>query len=66
MVLPDPAHALRPANGSRRSLFLAAYREYGYMVDYVNPGLNERGADLTWTKQYASRIRTDASECARM
>lgn len=43
-----------------KETILAAYREYGYMVDYVNPGENERAADLTWTKEYAERVRTDA------
>lgn len=42
-----------------KSTILAAYRAYGYMVDYVNPGLNERAADLAWTKQYAERVRND-------
>jgi len=44
-----------------KNTILAAYRSYGYMVDYVNPGLNEREPDLTWTKQYADRIKTDAT-----
>src|SRR5690606_27529693 len=30
-----------------------------YMVDYVNPHINEHAPDLTWTKQYAERVRTD-------
>ncbi len=42
-----------------KATILAAYRTYGYMVDYVNPGLNERAADLNWTKQYAARVRDD-------
>ncbi|MEO6601783.1 MAG: sugar-binding protein [Polyangiaceae bacterium] len=42
-----------------KSTILAAYRSYGYMVDYVNPGLNERTPDLTWTKQYADRVKAD-------
>src|SRR6187431_783037 len=42
-----------------KATILAAYRTYGYMVDYVNPGLNERAADLNWTKQYAARLRDD-------
>ncbi len=44
-----------------KETILAAYREYGYMVDYVNPGVNEREADLAWTRQYAERVRTDSS-----
>lgn len=44
-----------------KNTILAAYRQYGYMVDYVNPGVNESAADLTWTKQYAERVRTDSA-----
>ncbi len=44
-----------------KNTILAAYRTYGYMVDYVNPGLNERSPDLTWTKQYAARVKADAA-----
>jgi hypothetical protein len=44
-----------------KNTILAAYRDYGYMVDYVNPGINEHTADLTWTKQYASRVKTDST-----
>lgn len=44
-----------------KATILAAYRAYGYMVDYVNPGLNEREPDLAWTKQYASRVKADTS-----
>jgi hypothetical protein len=44
-----------------KSSILAAYRAYGYMVDYVNPGVNERTADLTWTKQFADRVKADAT-----
>jgi len=42
-----------------KNTILAAYREYGYMVDYVNPGVNEQAADLAWTKDFANRVRTD-------
>ncbi|MBN2576438.1 MAG: sugar-binding protein, partial [Deltaproteobacteria bacterium] len=42
-----------------KNTILAAYRAYGYMVDYVNPGVNEQGPDFNWTKQYASRVKTD-------
>ncbi|WJK39622.1 carbohydrate-binding protein [Solwaraspora sp. WMMA2056] len=44
-----------------KNTILAAYREYGFMVDYVNPGVNEHAADLTWTKQYAHQVRTDTT-----
>ena len=44
-----------------KNSILAAYRSYGYMVDYVNPGLNERAPDLAWVKQYASRIKADTT-----
>jgi len=44
-----------------KDTILAAYRTYGYMVDYLNPGVNEREPDLTWTQQYAARVRGDAS-----
>lgn len=44
-----------------KATILAAYRTYGYMVDYVNPGLNEREPDLAWTKQYANRVKTDTA-----
>jgi hypothetical protein len=44
-----------------KATILAAYRTYGFMIDYVNPGVNERAADLTWTKQYADLVRTDST-----
>lgn len=44
-----------------KNTILAAYRSYGYMVDYVNPGVNERAADLVWTKQYADRVKSDST-----
>ncbi|WP_240639026.1 RICIN domain-containing protein [Micromonospora ureilytica] len=47
-----------------KKTILSAYRTYGFMVDYVNPGLNERGADLNWTKTYANRVRTDSADFA--
>ncbi|MGW0520841.1 RICIN domain-containing protein [Crossiella sp. NPDC003009] len=40
---------------------LEAYRTYGFMVDYVNPGLNEHTADLAWSKRYAGLVRTDTA-----
>lgn len=42
-----------------KNTILAAYREYGYMVDSVNPGVNEHAADLNWTKDFSNRVRTD-------
>jgi len=42
-----------------KNTILAAYREYGYMVDSVNPGVNEHAADLAWTKDFSNRVRTD-------
>ena len=44
-----------------KNTILAAYRQYGYMVDYVNPGVNEQAADLAWTKQYANLVKTDTT-----
>ncbi|RTE02007.1 S-layer homology domain-containing protein [Paenibacillus whitsoniae] len=44
-----------------KNTILAAYRQYGYMVDYVNPGVNESSPDLTWTKQYASQVKSDST-----
>lgn len=42
-----------------KNTILAAYRQYGYMADYVNPYINEHAPDLTWTKQYAAKVRSD-------
>lgn len=44
-----------------KNTILAAYRDYGYMVDYVNPGVNESAADLAWTKDFTNRVRTDTT-----
>ena len=44
-----------------KNTILGAYRAYGFMVDYVNPGVNESAADLTWTMQFASRVKADAT-----
>ncbi|GAA1609381.1 hypothetical protein GCM10009828_041440 [Actinoplanes couchii] len=44
-----------------KETILAAYRRYGFMVDYVNPGVNEAAADLAWTKRYAEMVRTDTT-----
>jgi len=43
-----------------KETILAAYREYGFMVDYVNPHINEHAPDLYWTKEYANRVRSDS------
>lgn len=43
-----------------KKTILAAYREYGYMTDYVNPYINEHAPDLAWTKQYAERVKNDS------
>lgn len=44
-----------------KQTILAANRQYGYMVGFVNPGLNERAPDLRWVKQFARRLRADQS-----
>jgi hypothetical protein len=44
-----------------KNTLLAAYRTYGFMVDYVNPGVNESAPDLDWTTQYADKVKADAS-----
>ncbi|MHA7964118.1 S-layer homology domain-containing protein [Paenibacillus sp. CAU 1782] len=44
-----------------KETILTAYRQYGYMVDYVNPHINEHAPDLNWTKQYANRVKIDSS-----
>ncbi|HEX3027966.1 MAG TPA: sugar-binding protein, partial [Clostridia bacterium] len=44
-----------------KNTILTAYRQYGFMVDYVNPGVNEQAPDLTWTKTFANRVKTDST-----
>ncbi|WP_051807633.1 hypothetical protein [Actinoplanes subtropicus] len=44
-----------------KDTILAAYRAYGFMVDYVNPGVNEATPDLAWTERYADLVRTDTT-----
>lgn len=39
---------------------LACYREYGFMVNTVNPDINEHKPDLAWVAEFARRVRTDA------
>lgn len=42
-----------------KNTILACYREYGFMVDTVNPDVNERTADLAWVAEFSCRIRAD-------
>ncbi|RSX53566.1 hypothetical protein D2E25_0889 [Bifidobacterium goeldii] len=42
-----------------KNTILAAYREYGVMVDSVNPDVNERTANLDWVADFAHRVHTD-------
>ncbi|MCH9274852.1 DUF1080 domain-containing protein [Bifidobacterium amazonense] len=42
-----------------KNTILAAYREYGVMVDSVNPDVNERTADLDWIAEFADRVHHD-------
>ncbi len=44
-----------------KNTILTAYRQYGFMIDYVNPGVNEAGADFNWTKSFASRVQSDGT-----
>ncbi|WP_434716438.1 hypothetical protein [Lacticaseibacillus paracasei] len=44
-----------------KNSILDAYRTYGYMVDYVNPGLNEHKPDLAWARDYANWVKTDTT-----
>ncbi|NMN00180.1 hypothetical protein G1C96_0757 [Bifidobacterium sp. DSM 109958] len=42
-----------------KNTILAAYREYGFMVDSVNPDVNERTADLAWVAGFSRRVQND-------
>ncbi|OZG57360.1 glycoside hydrolase [Bifidobacterium tissieri] len=42
-----------------KNTILAVYRQYGYMVDSVNPHINESGPNFAWTKDFANRVKTD-------
>ncbi|KAB8294646.1 family 16 glycoside hydrolase [Bifidobacterium avesanii] len=42
-----------------KNTILAAYREYGFMVDSVNPDVNERTADLDWVSEFSRRVKAD-------
>jgi hypothetical protein len=44
-----------------KNTILAAYRTYGFMVDYVNPGTNEAAPDFTWTTTFASKVKSDTT-----
>lgn len=44
-----------------KDTILTAYRQYGYMIDYINPGVNEQAPLLTWTKTFANRVKTDST-----
>ncbi|WNS44135.1 S-layer homology domain-containing protein [Paenibacillus sp. MMS20-IR301] len=44
-----------------KNTILAAYREYGYMIDYINPDVNEHAADLNWIKEYSKKVKTDTT-----
>ncbi|MDO5407297.1 MAG: LamG-like jellyroll fold domain-containing protein [Eubacteriales bacterium] len=38
---------------------IAAYREYGYMIDMISPGMNENKDDLNWLKEFKTRVQND-------
>ena len=38
---------------------IAAYREYGYMVDIISPGMNESKDDPAWMKQFNEWVEND-------
>ncbi|KAB8290925.1 family 16 glycoside hydrolase [Bifidobacterium avesanii] len=42
-----------------KNTILAVYRQYGYMVDSVNPHINESAPDLNWTKQFSEKVKND-------
>ncbi|MEE8739195.1 MAG: hypothetical protein SOI66_09880 [Bifidobacterium sp.] len=42
-----------------KNTILAVYRRFGFMVDSVNPGVNERKPDLGWVCEFARRVRSD-------
>ncbi len=42
-----------------KNTILAVYREYGYMIDSVNPHINESKANYSWTEDFAHRVHTD-------
>lgn len=42
-----------------KNTILACYRQFGFMIDTVNPDVNERTADLQWVSEFARRVRHD-------
>ncbi len=45
-----------------KAAILAAYRQYGYMVDYINPNVNEgwnKNTDVNYTKKFAAWIASE-------
>ena len=42
-----------------KNTILAVYRQYGYMIDSVNPHINESSPNLSWTKDFKNRVQTD-------
>lgn len=45
-----------------KATILAAYRQYGYMVDYINPNVNEawnKKTDVDYTKKFAGWIASE-------
>ena len=43
---------------------LAAYEKYGYMVDYINPNVNEAwsgAGDVKYTKKFAKWIAAEST-----
>lgn len=43
-----------------KKTIVAAYQEYGYLIDYVNPDRNENTKPmLQWIKWFSKRIKTD-------
>ncbi|MCH4163187.1 MAG: glycosyl hydrolase [Lentilactobacillus diolivorans] len=46
-----------------KKTIIAAYQEYGYLIDYVDPDRNETKHPMTkWIKWFANRIANDQSE----
>lgn len=46
-----------------KKTIVAAYQEYGYLIDYVNPDRNENTKPmLQWIKWFSKRIKTDHEE----
>ncbi|KFI54499.1 family 16 glycoside hydrolase [Bifidobacterium callitrichos] len=58
-MVPTWVHSNEDVYRWYKNTILAAYREYGFMIDSVNPDVNERTADLEWVADFAHRVRTD-------